>query len=278
MRISLLATLAALSCASTSSAALIAAWNQDETSGGIVDSTGGHPVGVATGTVDYGQAGVPNGTYGAIAITAAAGTSLGYGPSTVDEYFTVGTDNNNPVMNISRTGTMTVMGWVNPNAHTAGVTYRFLSTGSSLGSDRGWGIGLRYDAADNTAKVRFTNYGVLDTDSGTFTAAPGTWVHLAVTYNNGAINYFVNGVQTGAQVTSLFGDELAGGRLVIGGRLGGNDVDQMNGLVDGIRVYDTVLSAGDIQLAAIASVSVPEPAMGALALLGAGLGLRRRRK
>jgi hypothetical protein len=54
----------------------------------------------------------------------------------------------------------------------------------------------------------------------------------------------------------------------------------MNGLLDGIRVYNTVLTQTEIQQAAVASVSaVPEPATG-LGLLCAGtlLGWIRRRR
>ena len=71
--------------------------------------------------------------------------------------------------------------------------------------------------------------------------------------------------------TSSFGNESVNGRLVIGGRVGGNDVDQMNGLVDGVQVYNEILSPAQIQSFAAMSVSaVPEPSplfLGALAAL-----------
>jgi hypothetical protein len=57
----------------------------------------------------------------------------------VDEFFNVGTDNNNPLLNIDNTGSFTIMSWVNPNALTS-VTPRsnkVLSTGSAAGVDRG---------------------------------------------------------------------------------------------------------------------------------------------
>jgi hypothetical protein len=259
-------------------AALIASWNQNELSGNLVDSAGGHPAAVPIGANTYAQPGVPNGTYGSIIVAGATGTSIGYGPSIVDSYFTVGADNNNPVMNIPSTGSFTVMAWINPNAgDVAARSYRPISTGSSLGADRGWGLALRLGNADGTAAtVRFTNYGILDNDSDPFTVVIGSWVHIAATYSNGSINYFLNGNQlTGSDVSS-FGDELAGARLTIGGRLGGNDSDQLSGRMDGLRVYDTVMTAAQIQAAAIASV-VPEPSVLALASLGA-VGLLRRRR
>src|SRR5687767_1108826 len=83
---------------------LVGSWNQDEPSGNVIDSTGGHPPGVATGSLVYGQPGVPNGTYGSLVVNNALGTSIEYGPSTSDEFFTIGADNNNPSLNLDRTG------------------------------------------------------------------------------------------------------------------------------------------------------------------------------
>src|SRR5687768_3281646 len=91
-------------------AGLIGSWNQDEPAGNLIDSTAGHPQGVPTGSPSYGQPGVPSGTYGSLVVTNPLGTSIEYGPSNVDEFFTLGTDNNNPAMNLDRTGEFTIMG------------------------------------------------------------------------------------------------------------------------------------------------------------------------
>ena len=169
-------------------------------------------------------------------------------------------------MNLDRTGAFTIMGWINPSAPVNASTYRFFSTGSGTGADRGWGIGLRVPNATGVgSSIRFTNYGIADNDSSVFNANFGQWHHIAATYNNGSINYFLNGNALDAD-TSLFGNELAAGRLVIGGRLGGNDVDQANGRLDGIRIYDEVLSLAAIQQAAVASV-IPEPSSFLLAAM-----------
>ena len=254
---------------------VIAFWAQDETSGDLIDSTGNHPAGTPTGTVTYSQPGVPDGTYGSITVVNASGTSIEYGPSNTDEFFNVGTDNNNLVMNLDATGAFTVMGWINPLAPTADSTYRIVSTGSAAGADRGWGFGLRLNGTEGTGSaLRFTTYGIADNDSSAFDVTFGDWIHMAATYDNGLINYFLNGTPLDSD-TSLFGDESANGRLIVGGRFGGNDVDQANGRLDGIRVYNEVLSTEQIQLAAIDSV--PEPSTLFLGVIGAVclLGLRR---
>jgi hypothetical protein len=66
--------------ASLSQAAVIGSWTRDETSGDILDATGNHPEGMATGTPTDSTAGVPNGSSGSSAATNAAGTSIDYGP------------------------------------------------------------------------------------------------------------------------------------------------------------------------------------------------------
>ena len=250
-------------------AAVIGSWAQDETSGDLIDSTGNHPAGTPTGTPTYGQPGVGNGTYGSITVANAVGTSIEYGPSSSDQFFNVGTDNNSPIMNLDRTGAFTVMGWINPFAPTAASTYRIVSTGSAAGADRGWGFGLRLPGTDGTgSSLRFTTYGIADNDSSLFTVTFGDWIHMAATYDNGVISYFLNGVALDSD-TSLFGNESANGRLVIGGRLGGNDVDQANGRLDGIHVYNEAFSVTQIQDAAALSVSVPEPSTLLLGMAGA---------
>jgi len=274
----LLTCLLVLALAAPSVQAQIGVWNQDETAGNLIDATGGHPPGVPTGSPVYGQPGVPSGTYGSLVVTAPLGTSIEYGPSTSDEFFTIGTNNNNPALNLDRTGAFTIMGWLNPATPTlAASTYRFFSTGSGAGADRGWAIGLRLNGMTGAnSAIRFTTYGIADNDSSAFNVNFGQWQHIAATYNNGVINYFLNGNALDSD-TSLFGNELAAARLVIGGRLGGSDTDQANGLLDGIRLYNGVLSLPEIQQAAVASVSIPEPSSFVLAAL-AGIALAWRRR
>jgi len=160
----------------------------------------------------------------------------------------------------------------------AGRTYRFLSTGSAAGADRGWGFGLRLNNITGAGSaIRFTNYGIADNDSSVFDVTPGNWVHIAATYNNGQISYYLNGNPLDSD-TSAFGNEGAAGRLVIGGRVGGNDTDQMNGLVDGVQVYNQVLTADQIRQAAAASVSVPEPSTMLILGVAGCLALARRQR
>lgn len=276
LRLTLLC-LPVLAVAVPAQGALIASWSLDELSGNISDATGNNPAGTPTGAPDYGQPGVPNGTYGSITVANARGTSIGFGPSTEDDFFVLGDSNVNAVLGLDRTGTFTVMSWINPLAPDMARTYRPISTGGAAGGAGGWGLGLRLNNVDGTGSaIRFTSYAVADNDSDLFDVAFGEWIHIAVTYNNGAIDYYLNGNLLGGSDNSLFNDDTGDARLTIGSRLGGNDADQKNGLLDGIRVYDTVLTAAEIRAAAAASV-VPEPAATALCALGLSTLFRRRR-
>ena len=264
--------------------ALIAEWRLDEASSNIVDSTGNHPAGVATGAPSYGQPGVPSGTYGSIIVTSPPTLrAIGFGPQNIDEYFTVGTSNNNPVMNLDRGASFTVMGWINPSAPPAsGGAYRILSTGGSAGSDGGWGVSLFMpNSSGNNSAVRLTTYGLADNNSSTFNVVFGQWIHIAATYRDGNIDYFLNGSQLGGSDFSRFNNESGNGRLTIGSRLGGADFDQTVGRLDGIRVYNESLTPAQIAAAANASV-VPEPRNAMLHLViasatGAMVFRRRRR-
>lgn len=272
--------LSLLTSASLLPAAVIGSWNMDEASGNLLDSTGTLPAGTATGTPTYGTAGVPNGTYGSITVTNAGGTSLDYGPSTLDEFFTVGASNDNAVLNILGSGSFTVMSWINPNAPVVptAATYRPISTGSAAGADRGWGFGLRLNNAAGTGSaIRFTSYGVADNDSSLFNVTFGDWIHIAATYNNGSISYFLNGNALDSD-TSVFGVKGTANRLTIGSRLGGADADQVSGRLDGLQVYNTVLTAAEIQAAAAGAVSVPETGASVLTFFAAlGMLTKRRR-
>ena len=267
--------------------ALIGWWKQDELTGpNIVDATGQNPEAAQNGSPIYGTPGVPNGVYGSIVVGSAQGTSIGYGPSTADATFITGTTNENPVMDIDATGQLTVMGWLRPAAPelTTAHVYRMLSTGSAAGGDFGWGLGLRWSLVNNVLEpfARFTAYGVVDKDVRIepTSVTADQWIHLAATYDNGVTTLYFNGDLLGVHAdTRLFGNDSVNNRLVIGGRLGGSNNEQANGLIDGLRVYNNVLSDQEIRAAAAASVSaVPEPAVMLLGLVGAPLlALARRR-
>ena len=273
----------------SSHGALVGWWRLDEFSGNIFDETGLNPEAVpAVDLPTYGEPGVPNGIYGggSIMVTNAQGTSIAFGPHAVDEYFVAGSDNNNAVMNIDMTGQLTVMGWIRPStpdpSQTASFTYRMINTGTASGTDRGWGLGVRFTLTNGVFNpfARFTAYGIVDKDIAIPNFVYDEWMHIAATYDNGSTSLYVNGNFLGIHADlRTFGNDNSNNRLIFGGRMGGTNAEQTYGSLDGIRVYDTVLNAEAIRAAARESVSViPEPAAALLTMFGLPFLVNRRRR
>ncbi len=75
----------------------------------------------------------------------------------------------------------------------------------------------------------------------------GTWTHVAITFNRGAIQFFVNGVFAPSEshfpANTPMKDPLTGDT-----KLGasGNEADKALGLIDDVRLYDRVLTADEV--------------------------------
>ncbi|MCA9213201.1 MAG: PEP-CTERM sorting domain-containing protein [Planctomycetales bacterium] len=99
------------------------------------------------------------------------------------------------------------------------------------------------------------------------------WTHLAVTAEaGGEVNYYLDGALAGTHETLVdvnFGAPNTS-PLYIGSRA--DLFTTMDGLLDDVRIYNEVLSAGDI------AALVPEPSAGLLCLLGVAALIRRRRR
>jgi len=158
------------------------------------------------------------------------------------------------------TSDFTVTAWINPD-DTVGIQ-RVLSQDADGGD--GWGFGLNGD------ELRFTAYSVQDYDISAGITA-GQWTHVAVVFDaNFDATFYVNGVSIGTVNGSAAAD--AGSRNWFIGSTGRSEY--FDGLIDEVRVYDTALTADQIQSVMV----IPAPAA-----LPAGLGLlaivamRRRR-
>lgn len=236
-------------------------WKMNEGSGNLIDSTGNHAPGVPTGVPTYLAPGVPRGTYGSINLTTPAGSSIYYGPSTVDRFFNISSSSPNAVMNLDPTDCFTVMGWINPvplgTSRPVVGRHTMISTGGAADADGGWGLGLSVTSTSGQgSRIRFTPYGKPALESDAFTLPANGFVHVAVTYRSGDISYFLNGTAIGGSTSVVqFNARSSEARMTIGGRLGGSNVEQVSGLVDGLRVYAELLSAPQIRTAAYNSVS-----------------------
>lgn len=78
------------------------------------------------------------------------------------------------------------------------------------------------------------------------TAVPiNQWTHVAITYNNGSLNFYHNGTLTGTATTSIDTLRTTTGSLYIGARKPSNNT--IDGTLDEIRIYNRVLSLSEIQ-------------------------------
>ena len=239
----------------------IGEWKMNEASGNLIDSTGKQAPGIPTGVRTYLAPGVPQGTYGSINVTAPSGSSIAFGPVSADGYFTVPAPAQSPVMSLKPDKCFTAMGWIHPvpsgRARIEQGNHLLFSTTGPGGSDGGWALGLSVTNRTSTkGRIRFMPYGSAALDSDDFDLSTNSFVHIAVTYLNGEINYFLNGEFIGHSDTSApFSSPSDTARLVIGARLNGVDADQMSGRLDGLRIYDTLLTESQIRIAAQNSVS-----------------------
>lgn len=108
-----------------------------------------------------------------------------------------------------------------------------------------WHIGL----SSSTRKPLFGSF-----RSSTFTAtvstrtlSDGAWHHLAVTYDNGSVIFYIDGVAEAAQAHGIVLDETGTQEVLIGAeQAGGTPRDFFTGRIDQLRIWDRKLAAKEI--------------------------------
>ena len=197
---------------------LVGAWGFDETTGtSVTDSSGtGH-----TGTLS-----------GATRTTAGRfGRALSF--DGVDDWVTV--PDSNP---LDLTTGMTIEAWIRPSA--VGTDWRTVLLKEQPGS-----LVYALYAGDGTGRPATHVFTTADRGtSAATTTPPGSWTHLAATYDRSTLRLYVNGVQAASR--SLTGSlRTSTGALKIGGN--GIWPEWFAGLIDEVRVYNRALTAAELQ-------------------------------
>ena len=172
---------------------------------------------------------------------------------------------------ISNSGVYTAMAWVNFSS-ASGDNFIFGGSNSLSGSDQMLHHGSR------NGNLHSAHWGDdIGPDQGQNVSSDvGTWHHVAYTNDGAAGNqsiYWDGALVIGPGAGGFNGNLVASAELIIGTSFGSGS---FSGFLDEVRVYDTLLSQGEI-LAAM--VLIPEPTTATFAGLLAlsGLMLRRRR-
>lgn len=254
----------------TGHAALVASYSMEQASGSQLDNSGfGTALNFAPGGVgqQFQSAGVPGGNYGTSIVLPAStlGFSAGLTGSSGEWQAASGANKLNILSN-----SFTVMAWVNP-ADLTGVN-RILSQTFASGTTTSWGFGL------SGSEILFTKAGIADFTSSGAALTSAAWQHIAVTVSpTTGVSFYRNGdlVSSNTSANGIANLNTAG-RTDSFRLFNGAGGQNLTGNLDEVRVYDTVLTIGEIRAAAV--TAVPEPAAAGLVLLGALGCLRRRRR
>ena len=155
----------------------------------------------------------------------------------VDDYVLIGND---PALVM--TNTMTMEAWINPDG---------TGTGSQiiLNKEGEYEVGITADTGEIKWAFDNTDPNWTWHNTGYFASA-GVWTHIAVTYNNGVVNTYANGMLVDSYNGSgPIGDVYTGfNELRIGGRENAT-TQRFDGQIDEVRLWDTTRSEADIKTA-----------------------------
>jgi len=264
------AALAASTLAGNSS--LVAHFSFEEGSGSATSSMVGGWIGPFSGDpqwVTTGLAPVPSGTTAALQFD-------GVGDWIISDYPGIG-----------GSATRSVSFWVSTTSPTQNTG--IVAWGNSASNGSKWHVRINNNSANGTAgAVRTEIQGSFEIDGPDIT--DGNWHHVvsiyeaAGTFGSGQVSHYIDGllysdgqVGTGADnviVNTSTSSTVSGSiyPVMLGGRHQGS-LASFNGMLDEVRIYDHALSPSEVL-----ALYVPEPAVGALVILGSVLfvGVRRR--
>jgi hypothetical protein len=198
---------------------LVGAWGFDEASGpSVTDASGTGNTGTITGATRT--------------ASGKFGSALSF--NGINNWVTIPDANS-----LDLTTGMTLEAWVRPDV--TGSLWRCV-----LLKEQASSLIYALYAADSTGKPATDVFTTADVGlSGTSTTPLNAWTHLAATYDRTTLRLYVNGTQVATKaVTGNI--KTSTGVLRIGGNSSWSD-EWFSGLIDEVRVYNTALTAAQIQ-------------------------------
>lgn len=244
---------------------LLGAWDMNEVSGNLLDSTERNQPATPSGTPAYGEPGVPQGVYGAITVTNPIGRAISFGPGSTEDNFAVRIAISGTVPRLDVKDSFTAMGWISPAVNSPVGFHRILGNGG-LGQEDGgeWALALAVtNATGKGSRIQFSTYGRAGNDVARFSIpfdlTPGRFAHVAVTLDSDRIRFYLNGSILGSSVAvpdvsrELFNGP--DGSVVVGGRMSTVNGGNSSMRLDGVRVYEGALDEARIREAALIGIS-----------------------
>lgn len=213
---------------------LVGYWRLDEPASPSADDSGGASNGT-WGNGGAAGAAVPAGPPGIGFANAAS-----HGFDGVDDYVEIGAP---AALNL--TTSLSVSAWVNFTTDTT--EKKVVGKWSDTPNNYCWLLTL-YDTGGPAAFfVQPATGGMIGADTGSTALSPGTWYHLAGTYDGATVRMYLNGTQTGA--VPLTGAINTGSAPIrIGAGSGGTVSPEkpFAGLIDDVRIYNYALTPAEV--------------------------------
>ena len=167
--------------------------------------------------------------------------------------------------------TFTVSAWIYPSSWGQNNQGRIIDHGGGSGGSSGWSLHIQNSgSALQILTFQINNASSFNRSSNAGVIALNTWQHVAVSYDNGTLTFYVNGLEQGIST----GVPVPNTR-VSSPRIGMRSTDLLRGFdgrIDELRIWDRALTATEIQASMNLELSGTESGLIAYYRMNSALG------
>jgi hypothetical protein len=154
--------------------------------------------------------------------------------------------NDAPTLDLT-TGVFTISAWIMPTSWGQNNQGRVLDHGGGSGGNAGWSLHLENKSSrgfPQALRMQINNDSSFDGMSDPTAIALNAWQHVAVTFDNGTLTFFVDGLNRGMR-TGVPAPIARNGPIFIGAR--GKARRNFDGAIDEVRIWSRALTQQEIQ-------------------------------